>query len=189
VDSVFEQRLHDIQCLYALLAELEARVGGKRALAEVHGCMNWPACGVYVFFEPGEERTTSGAGLRVTRVGTHALKAGSKSTLWGRLQTHRGRIGGANPGGGNHRGSVFRLHVGMALISRDAWPAEVAGNWAQGPSASRPIREREVPLERAVSKYICKMPFLSGTIKLRPAAACDILDAAQAEKLCGSCAA
>ena len=159
-EDPFEVRLHDIQRFYEILDKLEVSVGGKRTLEGAHGRMNWPERGVYFFFEPGEERTTSGTGLRVVRVGTHALKARSKSTLWNRLRTHRGHVGGSNPGGGNHRSSVFRLHVGTALIDRDGWPQMVASNWGMGSSAGKPVRERERPLERAVSQHIRRMPFL-----------------------------
>lgn len=155
-----EDCLRDILRFYAILDRLETYVGGKRTLEDTHGRMNWPQRGVYFFFEPGEAGTTSGAGLRVTRVGTHALKAGSKSTLWGRLQMHGGTMAGSNPGGGNHRGSVFRLHVGTALIRRDDWPATVTNDWGRGSSAKRAVRERERPLERAVSQHIRSMPFL-----------------------------
>ncbi len=156
----FETCLRDIQRFYEILDELEASVGGKRTLEEAHGRMNWPERGVYFFFEPGEKRTTSGTGPRVVRVGTHALKASGQATLWNRLRQHRGPVGGSNPGGGNHRGSVFRLHVGTALIDRDDWPQAVAGDWGVGSSASKMIRERERPLERAVSQHIRSMPFL-----------------------------
>lgn len=159
-EGKFETRLRDIQRFYEILDELEVSVGGKRTLGKAHGRMNWPERGVYFFFEPGEERTTSGPGLRVVRVGTHALKARGKATLWHRLRTHRGRVGGSDPGGGNHRSSVFRLHVGTALIRRDHWLEAVAGNWGVGSSAKKPIRERERPLERAVSQHIRSMPFL-----------------------------
>jgi hypothetical protein len=155
-----EARLCDIQRFYEILGKLEGRAGGRRTLAEAHGRLNWPQRGVYFFFEPGEIRTTSGAGLRVTRVGTHALKAGSKSTLWGRLRIHRGATRGSRPGGGNHRDSAFRLHVGTALIRRDDWPADVAAQWAVGSSAKRDVRDREYPLEQAVSRHIRSMPFL-----------------------------
>jgi hypothetical protein len=156
----FEAHLRDIQRFYRILSELEANVGGKRTLETAHGRMNWPERGVYFFFEPGEGRTTSGTGSRVVRVGTHALMAGSSRTLWERLRQHRGTVGGSNPGGGNHRGSVFRLHVGTALIDRDNWPQAVAGKWGVGSSAGKPVRERERPLERAVSQHIRSMPFL-----------------------------
>ena len=122
--------------------------------------MDWPKRGVYFFFEPGEVRTTSGEGLRVTRVGTHALKSGSSSTLWQRLRQHRGTLRGSRPGGGNHRGSVFRLHVGKALINRGDWPDHIAAHWGNDSSASTKIRDAEYPLEKAVSDYIRKMPFL-----------------------------
>ena len=156
----FKARLEHVRRLYNLLDELELHLGGKRTLEGAHGRMDWPDRGVYFFFEPGQVRTTSGTGPRVTRVGTHALKACSKSTLWQRLSMHQGTIGGINPGGGNHRGSVFRLHVGTALINRDNWPSQVAGQWAVGSSAAREIRERERPLEQAVSDHIRAMPFL-----------------------------
>ncbi|NLF00831.1 MAG: hypothetical protein GX601_07620 [Anaerolineales bacterium] len=122
--------------------------------------MIWPLRGVYFFFEPGEIRTTSGEGARVVRVGTHALKAGSGRTLWHRLSTHQGTMGGRNAGGGNHRGSIFRQHVGRALIRRDSWPADVASQWDVGSSAPSSVTRAERPLERAVSDHIRQMPFL-----------------------------
>ena len=156
----FEARLQHVQRFYETLAKLEQNHGGKRTLRDTDGAMAWPCRGVYFFFEPGEMKTTSGVGLRVTRVGTHALKAGSKSMLWNRLQAHRGTLKGARPGGGNHRGSVFRLHVGTALIGRDDWPEEITAQWAVGSSAKREVRAKEYPLEQAVSEYIRSMPFL-----------------------------
>jgi len=105
-------------------------------------------------------RTISGMGPRVVRIGTHALKAGGGTSLWNRLRTHRGPLGGMDPGGGNHRASVFRLHVGTALIRRDQWPEEVVRDWGRGSSAPRRIREIERPLEHAVSKHVRCMPFL-----------------------------
>ena len=156
----FDVRLRDIQRFYSVLEELEAVVGGKRTLGKADGRMNWPLRGVYFFFEPGEERTTSGTGPRVVRVGTHALKIGARTTLWKRLRQHRGTVEGACPGGGNHRGSVFRLHVGTALVCRNQSPAETAGSWGVGPSASPTVRHQECPLERAVSDHIRTMPFL-----------------------------
>ncbi len=159
-EAAFETRLHHIRRFYEMLDRLGVSVGGRRLLGTSNSQLNLPRRGVYFFFEPGEMRTTSGNGLRVTRVGTHALKAGSKSTLWGRLRTHRGTMTGSRPGGGNHRASVFRLHVGTALIHRDDWPEEVTARWAVGSSAEKGVRDREYPLERAVSRHIRSMPFL-----------------------------
>jgi hypothetical protein len=45
--------------------------------------------GIYFFFEEGELRE-DGKERRVTRVGTHAVGAGAKTSLWSRLRTHRG---------------------------------------------------------------------------------------------------
>ncbi|MBN1260079.1 MAG: hypothetical protein JXB35_05310 [Anaerolineae bacterium] len=159
-DARFESRLQDVRRFYSILEALEKRVGGKRTLAEAHGRMEWPTHGVYFFFEPGEKRTRSGEGLRVVRAGTHGLKTGSKSTLWKRLRQHRGTAGGKYAGGGNHRGSIFRLHVGTALINRDEWSADISGEWGVGSSAGAAIRRKEHPLEQAVSQHIRSMPFL-----------------------------
>ncbi len=109
-------RLADTARFYELLADLEARLGGARVLADCSGRMNWPERGVYFFFEPGEARASAEGRRRVARVGTHALIAKSQSTLWRRLSQHRGV---ASTGGGNHRGSIFRLLVGIALAHRD----------------------------------------------------------------------
>ena len=159
-ESLFEVRLRDIQRFYELLDRLEANLGGKRSLSNAHGRMDWPKHGVYFFFEPDERRTTTGSGLRVVRVGTHALKAGSKTTLWGRLRQHRGTVGGSLQGGGNHRSSVFRRHVGTALIAKDGWPELVSRHWGRGSSASKAVRQAEYPIECTVSQHIRNMPFL-----------------------------
>lgn len=150
-------RLVDIQHFYNLLERLEENVGGKQLLAECNGRMGWPQRGVYFFFERGEFRTTSGSGLRIVRVGTHALKTGSSTTLWHRLKQHRGT---EINNGGNHRGSVFRHHVGTALANYNKWPADIVRTWPRGSSASKEIREKEQPYEEQVSEYIGQMPFL-----------------------------
>ena len=104
--------------------------------------------------ENGECRSSSGSGRRIVRVGTHALKPGSKTNLWTRLSQHRGQ---ENTGGGNHRGSIFRLIVGTALIARDGYQF---ATWGDGNSASADVRATELGLEREVSTVIGAMPFL-----------------------------
>jgi|GEM_PF-2020376 hypothetical protein len=47
------------------------------------------------------------------------------------------------PGGGNHRGSVFRLHVGTSLLTSGHWPDSIRASWAMGSSASRHVRRVE----------------------------------------------
>ena len=156
------ERAHHLERFYGLLTGLEKNLGGARKLSHCSGRMDWPRRGIYFFHEPGEQRSDTGQGPRIVRVGTHALKAGSGTKLWTRLSQHRGQ---ARSSGGNHRGSIFRLIVGTALIERDGhdYPS-----WGQGSSAPREDREREQPLERAVSAVIGDMPFLWLAIKDEP---------------------
>ena len=142
---------------YGAVDRLRDRLGGPRTLARASGRDGWPTHGIYLFFEPGEVRE-DGQTPRITRVGTHALTATSKTTLWNRLAQHRGSLAGTNPGGGNHRGSIFRLHVGTALIARDH--RTDAPRWGQGSSAPRGVRDTEVAVEQAVSCHIRSMPLL-----------------------------
>lgn len=147
-------RLADLRRFYTLLDELARRTGGPRRLADCSGRMAWPPRGVYFFMEPGEIRGDSGEGPRIVRVGTHALKDGSRTTLWKRLSQHKGQQAS---GGGNHRGSIFRLLVGAALLADD--PA-LCATWGQGSNAARDIREAEREWESRVSIVIGQMPFL-----------------------------
>ncbi len=148
------ERLQDIRRFYVILDELARRCGPPKMLATCSGRLRWPVRGIYFFQEAGEERTDSGTGPRIVRVGTHALNAGSRTTLWNRLSQHRGQ---AKTGSGNHRGSIFRLLVGTALMDaqRHAVPT-----WGQGSHASRDVREKEVPFEQLVSRTIGAMPFV-----------------------------
>ena len=149
-----DQRTLHLMQFYELLAHLERNLGGVRRLSECSGRMDWPRRGVYFFRETGEVRSDTGDGPRIVRVGTHALKAGARATLWNRLSQHRGNADGS---GGNHRGSIFRLIVGAALIQRDGW---VFPRWGQGNNAPSMVRESERPMERTVCAAICDMPFL-----------------------------
>lgn len=148
-------RKEDIASFYSILDSLEEINHGKRVLAQCTGKDRWPKRGVYFFFEPGEVREN--AKPKVTRVGTHALPARSKTTLWKRLRQHRGTTKGRHPGGGDHRGSIFRLHVGTAIISRDGLECPT---WDKRNTAKGPIKDAEYPIEKMVSKHIGAMPFL-----------------------------
>ncbi len=158
-------RRQDLERFYELLDQLKKQTGGMRKLADCHGRMNWPDRGVYFFFEPGEVRSDNGSRLRVVRVGTHALKDNSRTTLWNRLSQHRGT---RKTGGGNHRGSIFRLILGAAIKRREHHKKPTS--WGIGNDAgtaarkldldSSTIQLSEMPLEQAVSKYIGEMPFL-----------------------------
>lgn len=85
-------------------------------------------------------------------VGTHALKKGTK--LWTRFSQHRGLQG---TGGGNHRGSIFRLLAGTSIIARNGHKFPT---WGEGNNAPAEVRAGEVALECEVSKVIGAMPFL-----------------------------
>jgi hypothetical protein len=148
-------RREDLNSFYGILDELREQVGGCRRLQECTGKSGWPDRGVYFFFEDGELREDQKA-LRVVRVGTHAITATSRTTLWGRLHTHRGH----SDLGGNHRGSIFRKRIGEALWKVKPHPHALTGTWGIRSSASGPVRLAEAPLEQEVSAYIGQMPFL-----------------------------
>jgi len=67
-----DQRLQDLQRFYALLDRLAEAVGGARTLGQCDGKLAWPKRGLYFFFEDGEQRTDTGTGDRVVRVGRTA---------------------------------------------------------------------------------------------------------------------
>ncbi len=150
-------RLNDLSQFYDVLTMLEHKVGGKRILENCDGHIIWPQHGIYFFFENGENRSQSGESLRIAHVGTHSLTYNSRTTLWKRLHQHQGTL---INGGGNHRTSVFRRHVGAALLKRDSWSEEIRSTWGKGMSASREVRIIEDPIEKAVSQYLRRMPFL-----------------------------
>ena len=143
---------------YQGLDQLARILGGPRLLRDCAGDDGWPEHGVYFFFETGEARADGGC--RVVRVGTHALTASSRTTLWGRLRQHRGHLAGSQPGGGNHRASVFRRHVGAAIIRREKLPGGLLSSWLDknGPAAG--WADEEARLEQKVSEHIGAMPFL-----------------------------
>ena len=163
------ERRAALALFYELIDELGRRCGGVRTLATCTGTQGWPRRGVYFFFEDGEFREDQQS-RRVVRVGTHGLRP-SKSTLWQRLGQHKGTTGGSLSGGGNHRGSIFRLHVGAALLATGDWPEQVRASWGIGSSASPAVRSAEHTLECAVSDYIGAMPFFWLAVDDEPSAA------------------
>ena len=157
-------RLADTHRFYELLGRLQNRLGRPRRLVGCTGRLSWPRRGLYFFCEAGEERSGSGVGLRIVRIGTHGLIAGSRSTLWGRLSQHRG----TSRGSGNHRGSIFRLLVGIAMARQQgiALPPSWGVGGDPGAAARRLGLDRadvklvEADLEMLVGRYIGDMPFL-----------------------------
>ena len=159
-----DSRITDIQKFYSLLASLGSKLEGVRTLETCSARAQWPRRGVYFFMEEGEHRSTSGSGSRIVRVGTHALKVGSKTKLWTRLSQHRGQ---ERTRGGNHRGSIFRLIIGTALIARHGYEFPT---WGEGNNATGEVRVNEFVLEREVSDVIGVMPFLWLAIEDEPGA-------------------
>ncbi|MCK4872834.1 MAG: hypothetical protein KAS72_08930 [Phycisphaerales bacterium] len=160
------QAERDRDRFYEILRALDERVG-RRMLRDCHGRLNWPKRGVYFFFEAGEVRK-DGVTPRVVRVGTHAITDKSRTTLWKRLSQHRGTLAGT----GYHRGSIFRLHVGRALLNR----GDIALNpdtWGRGSSAKGSVTDAERQVEQLVSVYIDDMPFLWVAANDEPSKDCD----------------
>lgn len=157
-------RLQDIVRLYELLAELDHRSGGKKVLGQCHGRLPWPERGVYFFFEPGEQRSDSGEGMRVVQVGTHGVSHKINSRLWPRLRQHRGTVGA----GGNHRSSRFRQLVGLSLKERGApdplssWSLEQDHKAAalRLGTTSPAIKAAEANLEAKVTAHLGTLSFL-----------------------------
>lgn len=143
----------DLDRFYDILNRLRTLPGQGHRLADCTGRMHWPSRGVYFFFETGEHRCDLPGAPRVVRVGTHAVSKGSRSSLWGRLRAHRG----GRDGGGNHRGSIFRLHVGAAILALEG---QCLPTWGVKSSATRDVRKGEAVHERRVSDHIGSMSAL-----------------------------
>ena len=93
--------------------------------------------GVYFFFDPAEK--INNGYNRIIRVGSHGLSGKSNSTLKGRLRQHKGFLNG----GGNRRVSVFRRHVGNAIIKKENFDEN---------------QVRDEVLEKMISDYINSLP-------------------------------
>ncbi len=146
----------NLERFYSLLARLGDAPGQGRPLRELPGRSLLPKRGVYFFMEQDEFRAANPTVRRIVRVGTHAVSSGSKSTLRGRLKQHLG----TRAGGGNHRGSIFRLHVGAALLVRDGTPLPTWGIGSSAPPAltnSPAARAAETACEKRVSEFIGSM--------------------------------
>ena len=152
-------RLADLGRFYSILERLDASRQQGLKLGLYSGTSRLPVRGVYFFREPGELRPSNAGSHRIVRVGTHAVSANSKSTLWQRLRAHLG----TRAGNGNHRGSIFRLHVGAALLARYQ---VTLPSWGLGSTAPPVLREShaaqalELSCERKVSEYIGSMTVL-----------------------------
>jgi hypothetical protein len=145
-----ERREH-IRSFYLLLG-CAIRRGRSFVLRDIAKVKDLPSRGVYIFLDPDERSIHSKSVPRVVRIGTHAISQGSSSTLRARLRTHLGTAVGT----GNHRGSIFRLRVGKAMISKANRRFEFP-DWGSGQNAASSVRAAEAALEKEVSRYIGRM--------------------------------
>ena len=97
-----------------------------------------PLDGLYLFFERGELVECSGRAVdRIVRVGTHRVNGRFRK----RILQHYGPVSSL---GGNRRGSIFRKHVGAALL-RKADPCDTGLNdWLAKNGPPFPTLEAEV---------------------------------------------
>ena len=160
-----DRRESDRRRLHDLLDRLAARPGGLRRLSECHGRLGWPRQGVYFFYEDGE--TGPDGRPRVVRVGMQRPDPDQPVHPVGGASQHRGNVGGRRPGGGNHRGSIFRLHVGAALIRRTGSPTTCLPQLLARPEPAT-LHPGERDVERAVSALIGRMPFTWLAVPTQP---------------------
>jgi hypothetical protein len=148
---------NDLAEFYRLMSLLGTLPNQARPLSELVGKRMMPQRGVYFFREPGE--LCADGAPRIVRVGTHAVSAGSKSTLRARLKTHLGNLSGS----GNHRGSIFRLHLGHALLSKESRKLPTWGKGSVAPlelKGSREALAAEAEWEMRVSQHLGAMEVL-----------------------------
>lgn len=158
---------NDLEQFYKLLSLLESLPHQGARLSHLPGRIHLPHRGVYFFREAGE--LWSDGTSRVVRVGTHAVSAGSKSSLHSRLKTHLG----SKSGSGNHRGSIFRLHVGHALLNKENYTIPTWGVGSVAPPelrASPMAQKSEAAWERKVSDRIGAMTILWVDVPDEPSA-------------------
>ena len=155
-----------LQELYRKISELQDKTDGPYYLSDCTGHQNWPERGIYIFLtKDSQPETYPQTEMSVARVGTVGVATGSSNSLWNRLRQHRGNTRGHHEGGGNHRGSIFRLHVGRSIIEKenlhDKYPfwGQKHSQWPDDVE-TKAVREMEHPLEKRVSDHIRSLPFL-----------------------------
>lgn len=173
-------RPQPLTSLYRAFSELNEKIGGPYYLDDYDSSLEFSERGIYIFFTPESDLEHGHhSDWSVARVGTVGVAEGSSNTLAKRLRQHRGNERGryAEDGtGGNHRGSIFRLHVGKSLINRDnleypRW-GERRSQWPDDADTTS-VRENEAPLETEVSEYIRSHPYLILNVPGTPGPECD----------------
>jgi hypothetical protein len=142
-------RVRDMQRLYILINSLQ-EAGKVFPLYKLHE-QKLPKQGVYLFIDKKELNLLGKPG-RIVRIGTHAVSSGSRSTLRNRLKTHLG----AKDGTGNHRSSIFRLHVGQALFS-SLRLSDYNKTWGADRPATSDLIVFERNHEKLVTEYLANL--------------------------------
>ena len=109
-----------------------------------------PTDGIYVFFEHGEQALANGAIVdRIVRVGTHVKDGNFRA----RIREHYGQVKSL---GGNKNSSVFRKHLGSALLRRvDPLDPRLPA-WLKNMGPSYPDVEAEVSRAlRETFTFVC----------------------------------
>jgi hypothetical protein len=143
-------RVRDVRALYAHIGE--ARRQGRTFLLGDLSARSLPEKGVYIFLDPAETSAWSN-GPRIVRIGTHAVSEGSKSSLRTRLRNHLGPAHGV----GSHRGSIFRLHVGRAMLEAEGRNGAEVLTWGVGQQSPKPVPDNEIAHERRVTDYLQRL--------------------------------
>lgn len=139
-------RIHDLKSLYSWISD--QRSGGHVLDFWELSKKSVPKRGVYIFLDRQEPNFLQ-IHPRIVRVGTHGVSQGSMATLRGRLRNHLGPATEV----GNHRGSIFRLHVGRAMLEAEQRGAHLP-TWGAGQDADARVKAVEADHEIAVSRYL-----------------------------------
>ncbi|NLO21913.1 MAG: hypothetical protein GX119_07915 [Syntrophomonadaceae bacterium] len=146
-------RKRNLDTLYQLLENYEERVAQRIALGELNRKL-LPPGGCCFYWEPGENRQDKGK-QRIVRVESYPLED-AKRSMYSQLIKHRGTIAGTFKGGGDHRQSLLRHHIGTALINKNR---EFCDTW-EGETANAAVRKKEHLLETMVSRVSIQMEVL-----------------------------
>ncbi len=146
-------RKRDLDVLYRTLDWYEHRKGKRIALGKVSRDL-LPVRGWCFFFENGEYRQNMSI-PRIVRVESHCA-LDDKMSVYNQILKHRGNIAGAYMGGGNHRRSFLRKHIGTAIMNKLARYCET---WEED-RAKASIRRAEHWLETMVSSATSSMEVL-----------------------------
>jgi len=159
-------RIDDLNRFYTLLGRCKTILGSN--FGTPNFAIDIPEKGVYFFLRNSESRFLHHDQPRIVRVGTHGVSRGSKSSLLDRLNTHYG----TKLGGGNHRSSIMRLHIGAAMLEANVFAHDVP-TWGSKTSPKNELLDFENQLEKAVSNYISQLDMICLAINDESSASSD----------------